>query len=174
MKAGRYLVTVEAGDRAADARGVYTRHGGYDRSTARAATVRPAAEGGRTVQVQRGAAPGDQAAVEAGEVDVRKEVHTEHKQITVPVEREEVVIERRPAGGGAAAGGHQGRGDPHPGRRRRRSTSPRRRWSRRRCRVGKRKVQGTETVSGDVRKEELVVETEGKAKVRNTGRPDKK
>jgi hypothetical protein len=34
VKAGRYLVTVDAGDRATDARGIYTRHGGYDRSSA--------------------------------------------------------------------------------------------------------------------------------------------
>ena len=34
VAAGRYLVTVDAGDRAADARSVYTRHGGYDRATA--------------------------------------------------------------------------------------------------------------------------------------------
>ena len=33
-------------------------------------------------------------------------------------------------------------------------------------RVGKRKVSDTEDVSDDVRREELVVETEGKAKVR--------
>ena len=32
--------------------------------------------------------------------------------------------------------------------------------------VGKRKVQGTETVSGDVRKEELKVEEKGDVKVR--------
>lgn len=31
VKAGRYVVTVDAGDRSADARAVYTRHGGYDR-----------------------------------------------------------------------------------------------------------------------------------------------
>ena len=36
VKAGRYLVTVDAGDRSTDVRTVYTRHGGYDRSTARA------------------------------------------------------------------------------------------------------------------------------------------
>jgi stress response protein YsnF len=34
----------------------------------------------------------------------------------------------------------------------------------------KRKVQDTETVSGDVRREELKVETEGEAKVRQTDR----
>jgi hypothetical protein len=34
VAAGRYLVTVDAGNRDADARRVYTRHGGYDRATA--------------------------------------------------------------------------------------------------------------------------------------------
>ena len=34
VKAGRYLVTVDAGERAADARSIYSRHGGYDRATA--------------------------------------------------------------------------------------------------------------------------------------------
>jgi hypothetical protein len=34
VKAGRYLVTVDRGNRTDDARGVFTRHGGYDRTTA--------------------------------------------------------------------------------------------------------------------------------------------
>src|SRR5262249_15997919 len=42
--------------------------------------------------------------VRAGEVEVRKEVHTENKTINVPVEREEVVIERRPASGTTTGG----------------------------------------------------------------------
>lgn len=33
FQAGRYLVTVDADARSADARGVFTRHGGYDRAT---------------------------------------------------------------------------------------------------------------------------------------------
>ena len=35
VNAGRYLVTVDCGDRATDTRSVFSRHGGYDRSTAR-------------------------------------------------------------------------------------------------------------------------------------------
>ena len=34
VSAGRYLVTVDAGDRSDDAYGVFTRHGGYDRAGA--------------------------------------------------------------------------------------------------------------------------------------------
>jgi uncharacterized protein (TIGR02271 family) len=40
---------------------------------------------------------------EAGEVRVKKEVVTEHRQITVPVTREEVHVERVPASGDAGA-----------------------------------------------------------------------
>ena len=36
VAAGRYLVTVDTGGRDADARNIYTRHGGYDRATATA------------------------------------------------------------------------------------------------------------------------------------------
>ena len=35
VEAGRYRVTVDSGDHSIDARGVFSRHGGYDRSTAR-------------------------------------------------------------------------------------------------------------------------------------------
>ncbi len=35
MNAGRYLVTVDSGDRGPDAWGTFTRHGGYNRSTAK-------------------------------------------------------------------------------------------------------------------------------------------
>jgi hypothetical protein len=34
VNAGRYVVTVDAGDRHDHARGIYTRHGGYDRASA--------------------------------------------------------------------------------------------------------------------------------------------
>ncbi len=41
----------------------------------------------------------EKKSVDAGSVNVHKEVHTEHKTIDVPVKREEVVIERRTASG---------------------------------------------------------------------------
>ena len=40
--------------------------------------------------------------------------------------------------------------------------------------VGKRKVHDTQTVAGDVRREDVVVESTGKAKVRNTSKPGRK
>lgn len=162
VKAGRYVVSVH-GDRAADASAVYTRHGGYDRSTANAA--------GRTIQVKEEQLRANKD-VERGEVNVRKEVHTEQKQITVPVEREEVVIERRPASGHAT-------GDMKPEQIRIPTKEEHVRVEKEavvkeEVAVGKRKVQDTQTVSGEVKKEEIVVETEGNAKVRQTGKTDKK
>jgi len=174
VAAGRYLVTVEAGDRAADARGLYTRHGGYDRSTSHAATrATGAAEGSRTVQLSEEQLRATKRSVEVGEVDVRKEVHTEHKTIKVPVQREEVVIERRAVSGGATGGDIRAEEIRIPTKEERVNVS-KETVVKEEVNVGKRKVQGTETVSGDVRREELVVETEGKATVRNTSGPDKK
>lgn len=171
--AGRYLVTVEAGDRAADARGVYTRHGGYDRSTLKAAGRASDTEGDRTIQLSEEQLRANKTTENTGEVDVRKEVHTERKTVTVPVQREEVVIERRPASGGATGGDIKAEEIRIPVKEERVNVS-KETVVKEEVSVGKRKVQGTETVSGDVRREELVVETEGKATVRNTGRPDQK
>jgi len=168
VQAGRYLVTVNCGDRSADVRTLFSRHGGHDRTTARASTG--AATG--TVQLKEERLRAEKEQVRAGEVTVRKEVHTEHQRIDVPVEREEVVIERRPAGGRAAGDVRaeeiripvkEERVDVH------KETVAKEEVS-----VGKRKVQDTQTVSGDVKKEELRVETEGDVRVRDTGRTDKK
>jgi uncharacterized protein (TIGR02271 family) len=97
---------------------------------------------------------------QAGEVTLKKEVHTEHKTIDVPVEREEVVIERRPAKGHVPA-----------------SKEPLKEGETIRVPVseehveviktpvvteevaiGKKKVKDTKRVSADVSKEELKVE----------------
>jgi len=167
VKAGRYVVTV-TGERAADTRAMFTKYGAYDRSTA---GTRTAASGERTIQVQEERLRADKQ-VNTGEVNVRKEVHTEHKQISVPVEREEVVIERRPVSG-AGTGNIKAEEIRIPVKeehvRAVKDTVVKEEVS-----VGKRKVHDTQTVSGDVKKEEVIVETEGQAKVRQTGKTDKK
>jgi len=167
VQAGRYLVTVDAGDRT-DTQAVFARHGGYDRATAHTATAQcatgAAAAGGRTVQVKEEQLRATKESVNAGEVSIRKEVHTEHRQITVPVEREEVVIERR-AVGGTAAGGIRAEEIRIPVKEEKVHVT-KETVVKEEVTVGKRKVKGTETVSGDVRSEEVVVETEGRAKVR--------
>jgi uncharacterized protein (TIGR02271 family) len=107
--------------------------------------------------------------VQTGEVDVRKEVVTEHRQITVPVQREEVVIERRAVGGAAAAGAVKAEEIRIPVSEEKVNVT-KETVVKEEVTVGKRKVQGTETVGGDVRHEELRVETEGDVKVKNTGK----
>jgi uncharacterized protein (TIGR02271 family) len=174
VKAGRYLVTVEAGDRAADAREVYTRHGGCDRSAAKGvAGSGRAGEAGRTVQLSEEQLRVTKQGTTAGEVAVRKEVHTEHRQVTVPVEREEVVIERRPAGGRASGADIKAEEIRIPVREEKVNVS-KESVVKEEVSVGKRKVQDTKTVEGDVRREELRVETEGKATVRDSGSSDRK
>ncbi|HMB06470.1 MAG TPA: DUF2934 domain-containing protein, partial [Isosphaeraceae bacterium] len=83
-------------------------HHGDAGTPATAATVAGAAptactiEGSQTVQVTEEELEARKQPVETGEARVRKEVHTEHKTIEVPVQREEVVIERHaPTGRGA-------------------------------------------------------------------------
>lgn len=176
IKAGRYLVTVEAGDRAAEARTAMYRHSGFDRSAwaaVRADRENVLAEGsfrtddGRTFQLKEEHLKANKQTVSKGDVRVRKEVHTEHQQITVPVEREEVVIERRPANGRKAGSDIKAEEIRIPVKEERvhvtKETVVKEDVS-----VGKRKVHETKTVDGDVRKEELVVESEGGAKVRHT------
>jgi uncharacterized protein (TIGR02271 family) len=176
VKAGKYLVTVEAGDRAGEARSILYRHGGFDRTgwdavradrtnTLAAGAFR--AEDGRTIQLKEEQLKARKTSAKAGEVEVRKEVHTDRKTIQVPVEREEVVIERRPAGGRAAAGDIKAEQIRIPVKEEKVNVS-KEAVVKEEVNVGKRKVRDTQTVGGDVRREELVVETQGKAKARTT------
>jgi uncharacterized protein (TIGR02271 family) len=102
-------------------------------------------------------------------VKVRKEVVTEHKQINVPVEREEVVIERKPAGGRAASGDIKAEEIRIPVKEERVDVH-KEAVVKEEVTVGKRKVQDTQTVSGDVKKEELRVEERGDVRVKGDTR----
>lgn len=163
VKAGRFLVTVDQAAGAAtagaatDARAVLTRHGGYDRES---------------MQLKQEQLRVSKTPVRQGEVEVRKEVVTEHKQVTVPVEREEVVVERRPAHG-AASGDIKAETIRIPVKEEKVNVS-KETVVKEEVNVGKRKVTDTRTVGGEVRHEELRVETEGDAKVRDTRRTDGK
>jgi uncharacterized protein (TIGR02271 family) len=177
VAAGRYLVTVEAGDRATEAQAAMHRHGGFDRSAwaaVRADRANTLADGGmrtedgRVIRLQEEHLKARKQPVETGAVRVRKEVHTEHQQINVPVEREEVVIERRAAAGRAGAGEVKAEEIRIPVKEERIHVT-KETVAKEDVTVGKRKVHDTQTVAGDVRKEELVVESEGGAKVRQTG-----
>jgi uncharacterized protein (TIGR02271 family) len=118
----------------------------------------------RTVQLREEKLQVTKTPVKTGDVKVRKEVHTDHKTVTVPVEREEIVIEHRPATG-PTTGDVKAEEIRIPVKEEKVNVSKETRVKEE-VRVGKRKVQDTEQVSDDVRREELVVETEGKAKVR--------
>lgn len=194
VKSGRYLVTVQADGRAAEARAILDRFGGYDRAgwmsrggtcataaTTGAAHTHTAAgtcatgatratagtAGERTVQLKEEELRATKQPVQAGEVEIRKEVHTERKQITVPVEREEVVIERHPVAERPATGGMHAEEIRIPVREEK-VTVTKQPVVREEVTVGKRAVHDTKTVTGEVKKEELVVDTEGDAKVRRT------
>lgn len=170
VKAGRFLVTVEANGRAEDARTILHRYEGFDRTTRTAATSKATAVSDRTdrtVELKEEKLWTHKEKVAAGDVTLRKEVHTERQTVSVPVEREELVIERRAANRPATGTDISTEEIRIP------LTEEQVRVSKEavvqeEVTVGKRKVRDTETVAGDVRKEELVVEGNGKAKVRQT------
>ena len=182
VKAGRFMVTVEAKDRVTEAQAVLRRGGGFDRSgweAVRADRANTLTEGGlrtqegRVIQLREEELRAHKETVGAGEVKVRKEVQTEQRQITVPVEREEIVVERRPAGGKAAKGDMKAEVIRIPVKEERVHVT-KEPVVREEVVVSKRKVHGTQTVSDTVRKEDLAVESEGGAKVRHTTRDGKK
>lgn len=121
----------------------------------------------RTVELHEEQLQVNKQSVKTGEVQVRKEVHTEHKTITVPVEREEVVIERRTVSGGAKGGSIKAEEIRIPVREEKVNVS-KETVVKEEVKVGKRKVQGTETVSGDVRSEELRIDEKGSARVKKS------
>jgi len=187
LKAGRFLVTVKAGRRTDEARAILRRAGGYDRdsaatargttrtaSTTRAASGRTSAHvaEGQAIEVREEELRPRKTTVKKGEVKVRKDVVTEHKTLSVPVTREEVVVERRPANGRRAAAGAVGssqeiripvlKEEVHV------EKTP---VVKEEVRVGKRRVQGTQEVAGTVRKERVRVEQEGDANVRGEACP---
>jgi uncharacterized protein (TIGR02271 family) len=181
VKAGRFVVTVEAAGRSAEAWTVLHRHGGHNRANpasaaaGRARATAATTETGQTMQLKEEQLHVSKHPVRKGEVEVRKEVVTEQRQITVPVEREEIVIERKPAHGRAASGTLAAEEIRVPVTEEevdvRKETVVKEEVS-----VGKRKVTDQKTVAGTVRKEELRVEEEGDVEVQGetTARPTRK
>src|SRR5207237_6351529 len=113
-----------------------------------------------TIQHKEAHLKANKTPVQTGDVEVRKEVHTEHKTIQVPVEREEVVIERKPVCGTARVGEINSEEIRIPVKEEKVNVE-KEAVVKEEVTVGKRTVQDTQTVSGDVRREELKVETEG-------------
>jgi len=188
FEAGRTIVTVTADGRADEATAILRRHGAYDMSTrgstasgstataarATGSTTRGASHSGSdTIEVKEERLHAEKRPVETGEVTVRKEVHTETKHMEVPVQREEVVIERTPVHGRAASAGVAG--DLREGEeiripvREEQVNVTKEAVVTEEVKVGKRVVQDTEHVSGQVRKEEVKVEQTGDVDVRGKG-----
>jgi len=91
LEAGCSIVLVESYGHQQKAHDILYRSGAYD------ASARPhKPEGDRSITIRKEELRINKQIVEAGEVIIRKKVVTEEKTFTVPVTREELLIERRP------------------------------------------------------------------------------
>jgi uncharacterized protein (TIGR02271 family) len=96
--------------------------------------------------------------VSRGEVRIRKEVITETQTVQVPVTREELVIERRPVDQASPATGSIGESEIRIPLSEERASVDTSTVVREEVAVGKKPVQEVRDVTGEVRREELVVE----------------
>jgi uncharacterized protein (TIGR02271 family) len=126
FKAGRTLVTVDAGARLQEAQSILVESGGYDQRSASQRTQPAAAasagkrsrqsssaastEATRTIEAREEELRIRKRPVQTGEAEIRKEVRTERRTVEVPVKKEELVIERQ-AVGREPARGAVGEGD---------------------------------------------------------------
>ena len=156
----RTTVTVRAEGRYDEATALLRRHGAYDmRTTAHASRT---AEGAERIQLREEELQAHKQSVETGEVRVRKEVVTEHRTLEVPVQREEVVIERHAPTGVLVEEIRIPVSEEQV-------TVEKRLVVKEEVTVGKRVVQGTERVGGEVRKEVVRVEREGDVDIHGNG-----
>lgn len=93
VQAGRTMVIVESHGQAQAASAILHRYGAYDASGSGNQT-----SGDRIVPLRQEVLQVQKQWVDSGEVIIRKEIITEEKTFTVPVTREELIIERRPPG----------------------------------------------------------------------------
>lgn len=162
------VVTVKAGDRAAEAEEILRRNGG-DLGENAGSYAYPESGPAATAQVndtQNIQLLGEvlrvhKERVGLGDVRVRKEVITESQTVQVPVTREELVIERRAANGETEARGSVGDGNEiRIPLSEERASIDKSTVVREEVTVGKRAVNEVRDVSGEVRREELVVDDE--------------
>jgi len=180
LHSGRTVVTVTTSSRYTEARAVLDRFNGFDmqgRKTSKTATGAACSTGASATSVNRGKTvqSGDtekiqlreeelhvtKQPVQVGEVQVRKEVHTDQRTIQVPVKREEIVVERHAASGRAAAGEIGQNEEIRIPVREEQVQVDKEAVVKEEVTVGKRQVQDTKEVAGTVRKEEVRVEKKG-------------
>jgi uncharacterized protein (TIGR02271 family) len=99
--------------------------------------------------------------VQTGEASIRKEVITEHHQVDVPLQREELVIERRPATGATAAGAIGEAETIRVPLSEERATVAKNTVVTEEVSIGKKATTNTQTVGADVKKEQLKVDNTG-------------
>jgi uncharacterized protein (TIGR02271 family) len=174
LKSGRTIVTVNAGSRREEAMRLLRQFGAYDISNKATMSEHESAAcatgmaAGNTVQAREEKLRVSRTPVQTGEVTVRKEVHTEHKTLDVPVSHEEVVVERRPTSGKVTSASNLQAGQEIRIPVREEEVNVQKETvATEEVSVGKRRVQDTKHVDETLRKEEIKVETEGDAKVRN-------
>jgi len=201
---GRTIVTVKADGRSGEATAILRNHGAYDMHSSGSSTVASTgshvstpvsgavgsrvggavgshavsashAERDQSIKVREEELHAEKRPVETGAVTVRKEVTTEHKTLDVPVRREEVVIERHPV-----AGQHVSAGEITEGQEVRipvmeeQANVQKQAVVKEEVNVGKRVVQDTERVGGEVRKEHVRVEKQGDVEVHGSGETRRK
>jgi|tagenome__1003787_1003787.scaffolds.fasta_scaffold20940773_1 uncharacterized protein (TIGR02271 family) len=168
------LVTVSATGRENEAERIIERNGGdlgrnastfhYPAASAQTAGTQNTGNQRRRMQLLGEVLRVHKERIPAGEVRVRKEVVTETQNVQVPVSREELVVERHP-GQGTAAGQIGQDADIRIPLSEERATVQKQPVVREEVEVGKRSVEQTQNVSEQVRREELHVDKDGKAKV---------
>lgn len=101
---------------------------------------------------------------QAGQARIRKYLTTEHQQVTVPVEKERLVVDRQPAEGHAVAGGIDHHGtetiDETITLREERPVVGKETVETEHVRIGKEQVTEQHTVEGEVAREHIEVEGE--------------
>jgi uncharacterized protein (TIGR02271 family) len=137
------------------------------------APIAAAADAQHKLQLQEEELHARKEKVKKGEVHVHKEIITEHKTLDVPVQREEVVIERRPVAGQSTSGPIQAGQEIRIPVKEEEVHIEKRPVVKEEVTISKQTVQGTEQVSGTVRKEQVKIEKEGNVNVndkKNRGR----
>jgi len=190
FQSGRTIVTVKADGKQAEADSILRRYGAYDvnsRRTPGTQGARPMPQGRtakhermtsahqgtageQTVQLREEELRVNKQAVQAGQVEIRKEVVSEERTIEVPITREEVIIERYPVEHRAAEGriGEETEAIRVP-LREEQVTLEKVPVVTEEISVGKRRVQETQHVSDTVRREEARIENQGTARGQGTG-----
>jgi uncharacterized protein (TIGR02271 family) len=177
------VVTVNAGARRAEAEDILARYGGdiatdastydyeetgYDqtRSAGPTETARGdyREESPERIQLLGEVLRVHKDRVSRGEVRIRKEVVTDTQTVQVPVTREELVIERRPGNETAAPAGSIGESEIRVPLSEERAQLDKSTVVREEVSVGKRPVEEVQDVTGEVRREELVVENSASKK----------